>query len=103
MEVLILGSGDMSVLTIQTMVKWHGVSTRFQETLMKDLRIQQWKWLLKLGKELNGGNMVAVEPYGTQWLMILTSIFSTLALAMLPHGTIRLEARVGVITYLCLQ
>ena len=55
---------------------------------------KQWKWLQKLGKAPNGGNMVVVEPFGTQWHMIQNWIFSTLEQAMLHHGIIKSEARV---------
>ena len=58
---------------------------------------------IAMNEKLNFAIREGGRTVGTQWRMILTSIFSTLALAMLPHGTIRLEARVAGIIYLCLQ
>ena len=43
----------------------HGVSLLFLEIQTLGLKILQWKWLPKHGKELTGGNLVVVELSGT--------------------------------------
>ena len=60
----------------QRQVNKYGDFLQFRETHHWDLKIQPWKWLLKLGKVRIGGNLVEEEQFGTQLSTTQTLIIS---------------------------